>query len=640
MWYSKGKVKQKKFWKMENSDYIYLSIFHSTLREGTMMTNEKKYLADQIGEEYKSWKEGELIFIQAPTGTGKSYFILNVLLDWAVANRASILYLVNRKVLKSQIEEKLQERCIELERYYGNGVSSMIEVMTYQTIEQKLLRQDQCEIGFLINKLNQYTFVVYDECHYFYTDSTFNTNTELSFDCLTDIFDKKIQIFMSATMDEMKNLIMQRRPICRNNEEFLSANLWIELAQKDSIENRIKHYYMESAYDNLKIHTFEDMGNMISIIKASKKTTKKWLIFTDSIGGGKDIKKSLTQKDIGIDDEKQIVYEKEDVVFIDADYQNNEDSMESVMEVAKTSQINKKIVIATSVMDNGVSFHDDNLLNIVIMADNKETFVQMFGRKRFSESIMRENVNLYIYKRNQNYFRKRKEELQKKKKVYDEYEKALTRNFYLVFSDIWGAVNGRCVPYHFIINNWRVEPDVQQKILYAAFHNELVRQSVESFCYIVNGVLAINSFSMARIRNLIYYYNNMEKKLQVDENAFLKEQMSWLNMSGEDAEIIIEESNKLLEERYREDLRKSIESMLVEGETELTSSENKEWKLTYKSQLIYFLKKANVKISVIISTSKGERTISKENFNICMESADLEFEMSKKAGNFLIKRKN
>lgn len=107
---------------MENSDYIYLSIFHSTLREGTMMTNEKKYLADQIGEEYKSWKEGELIFIQAPTGTGKSYFILNVLLDWAVANRASILYLVNRKVLKSQIEEKLQERCIELERYYGKCI--------------------------------------------------------------------------------------------------------------------------------------------------------------------------------------------------------------------------------------------------------------------------------------------------------------------------------------------------------------------------------------------------------------------------------------------------------------------------------------------------------------------------------------
>ena len=59
------------------------------------MINEKIYLADQIGEEYKSWKEGELIFIQAPTGTGKSYFILNVLLDWAVLNRFSILYLGN-----------------------------------------------------------------------------------------------------------------------------------------------------------------------------------------------------------------------------------------------------------------------------------------------------------------------------------------------------------------------------------------------------------------------------------------------------------------------------------------------------------------------------------------------------------------
>ena len=605
-----------------------------------MMTNEKKYLADQIGEEYKSWKEGELIFIQAPTGTGKSYFILNVLLDWAVLNRFSILYLVNRKVLKSQIEEKIQERCIELGRYYDNGVSSTIEVMTYQTIEQKLLRQDLGEIGFLINKLNQHTFVVYDECHYFYTDSTFNTNTELSFDCLTDIFDKKIQIFMSATMDEMKNLIMQRRPIGRNNKEFLSANLWIELAQKDSIENRIKHYYMESAYDNLKIHTFEDMENMISIIKASKKTSKKWLIFTDSIGRGKDIKKSLTQKDVGIDDEKQIVYEKEDVVFIDADYQNNEDSMESVMEVAKTSQINKKIVIATSVMDNGVSFHDDKLLNIVIMADNKETFVQMFGRKRFSQSILTENVNLYIYKRNQNYFRKRKEELNKKKKVYDEYVKALTVNFQVFYPDAWENTNGSIRPYHFVKYNWRANPCVQQKILYAAFHNELVRQSVESFCYIVNGVLAINSFSMARIRNLIYYYNNMEKKLQVDENAFLKEQMSWLNISEEDVEIIIEESNKSMDERYRDDLRKSIESMLIEDEVELTKDKNKEWKRKYKNQLIYFLEKANVKISVIQSISKGERTISKDNFNICMESADLEFEMSKKARNFLIKRKN
>ena len=95
-----------------------------------------------------------------------------------------------------------------------------------------------------------------------------------------------------------------------------------------------------------------------------------------------------------------------------------------------------------------------------------------------------------------------------------------------------------------------------------------------------------------------------------------------------------------MDERYRDDLRKSIESMLVEGETELTSSENKEWKRKYKSQLIYFLEKANVEISVIKSTSKGERTISKDNFNICMESADLEFEMSKKARNFLIKRKN
>ncbi len=33
-------------------------------------------------------------------------------------------------------------------------------------------------------------------------------------------------------------------------------------------------------------------------------------------------------------------------------------------------------------MDNGISLEDEYLRNIVIMADTKETFIQMLGRKR------------------------------------------------------------------------------------------------------------------------------------------------------------------------------------------------------------------------------------------------------------------
>ncbi len=48
-------------------------------------------------------------------------------------------------------------------------------------------------------------------------------------------------------------------------------------------------------------------------------------------------------------------------------------------------------------MDNGISLEDEYLRNIVIMADTKETFIQMLGRKRIKNN--NEKLNLYILKR-------------------------------------------------------------------------------------------------------------------------------------------------------------------------------------------------------------------------------------------------
>jgi flagellar biosynthesis GTPase FlhF len=41
-----------------------------------------KYLADQIGEEYKNWKDDDIVLITAPTGIGKTTFILKILLPY------------------------------------------------------------------------------------------------------------------------------------------------------------------------------------------------------------------------------------------------------------------------------------------------------------------------------------------------------------------------------------------------------------------------------------------------------------------------------------------------------------------------------------------------------------------------------
>lgn len=53
-----------------------------------------KYLADQIGEEYQNWKDDDIVLITAPTGIGKTTFILKILLPYIMQKGGRMLYLV------------------------------------------------------------------------------------------------------------------------------------------------------------------------------------------------------------------------------------------------------------------------------------------------------------------------------------------------------------------------------------------------------------------------------------------------------------------------------------------------------------------------------------------------------------------
>jgi len=93
--------------------------------------------------------------------------------------------------LKKQLEEELYSD-ISNEIYEEFGYRLIIEnyvtVRTYQSIEKNLNEKNNYALRYNIEELKTYSYVVYDECHYFYSDSNFNTNTQLSFDCLRDIF--------------------------------------------------------------------------------------------------------------------------------------------------------------------------------------------------------------------------------------------------------------------------------------------------------------------------------------------------------------------------------------------------------------------------------------------------------------------
>ena len=50
------------------------------------------YLEKIIGNQYRNWKSGEWIFISAPTGTGKTTFVLNQLVPEAQNAGKEVLF--------------------------------------------------------------------------------------------------------------------------------------------------------------------------------------------------------------------------------------------------------------------------------------------------------------------------------------------------------------------------------------------------------------------------------------------------------------------------------------------------------------------------------------------------------------------
>lgn len=172
-----------------------------------------EYISEIIGEEYKWWEPGQFVFITAPTGTGKTTFILNQLVSFAAHSKKKVLYLVNRKILKKQLEENISNivwSCLRRDNMNNDIPSDVIRIETYQSIEKMI--QDYRDTPYY----NQFDYIVADEAHYFYHDATYNTSTILSYIWIINKLNnwhKPIFIFISATMDKIKKRI--KSDICR-----------------------------------------------------------------------------------------------------------------------------------------------------------------------------------------------------------------------------------------------------------------------------------------------------------------------------------------------------------------------------------------------------------------------------------------
>lgn len=304
---------------------------------------QKQYISDIITEnEICQWKPGDRILIESQTGSGKSEFIKKNLYNYCKKNNKMILLMSNRNLLKNQNMEDLGDK------------TKYIRAHNYQEYESRILG------GFDIFELfESFDYVVYDEAHYFFSDSQFNKNTDLLIGAIKNTPKDKILILITATPQALldyqpnynfkyqlpydysyiKNIYFYNRP--KNTLPIVESII------KTIPENEKVLYFGSSAKDNFRLANLVDNSSFIC-------------------SGGNEL----------------------------FEYSNEK----TIKEIVRQSKFNCRVLFSTKLLDNGVNIKDDTLKHIFIDMSDPISFLQCLGRKR----VLHENDQINLYVKNYN----------------------------------------------------------------------------------------------------------------------------------------------------------------------------------------------------------------------------------------------
>ena len=336
----------------------------------------ERWLVNGIQEDYKNWlprgverhQKASRIFIESPTGTGKSSFVLDKLFPFAAEKNYNILYLANRSALNQQIRNAVARKLkvkgkIKKDEatFYLPGSFCCLTVINYQAIP--------LDSTALETFLSDYTYIVFDEAHFFVEDSLFNAKTGLLLKSVLNASPDAVWIFLSATLDGSEELLLAAADKIQPNN-LIDANL-NKLVLRD---HRIvyKNNYQSAVYTPSFFRGIDDLMPVIN-----RTVGEKWLIFVSSIQRGKAlqqrIKKETGRKAVFLSSENKAGKRWE---MLSAEERYDED-----------------VLIATKVLDNGVNIRDEDVRHIVIPFCDRTEFMQMLGRRRTHEG---ERVCLYV----------------------------------------------------------------------------------------------------------------------------------------------------------------------------------------------------------------------------------------------------
>ena len=189
------------------------------------------YVSDAIGNDYMNWKSGDDIIISFPTGTGKTYFVLNVLVPYAKKLNKKIVMFCNRVALYEQINN-----------YISDEDKEYIELLTYQSAEYRIREAISGDV----------LYYIFDEAHYIFQDSSFNEGTGEWYDHFfaTSKLSFGICVYLWATPDDVYMLLANKTKYSFNIDIYLEYYGKLTALYNKKHENEKYYYYKHYITDD------------------------------------------------------------------------------------------------------------------------------------------------------------------------------------------------------------------------------------------------------------------------------------------------------------------------------------------------------------------------------------------------------
>ena len=415
--------------------------------------DKERYLDKVLCSEIDNWKPSTPVVISAQTGAGKNHFIQNTLLPKLIEENPEqndlILILSNRIALNRQTKYKFAELLVEYKHdakylteirdfYTPEGIDhiyinfDLVTVCSYHQLYKRCIRSTKSvnDPNFVASiDINKFKYIVCDECHFFTSDASFNRETdkilkeivtqgqnavriylsatpEVAFEAILreefaavkEQLDRKIE-FITVEMNEIRTTFHDYETM-GINERTASKFIKRDVAEKsdrsyelEREKNRLSDeyclsvafYYMVRNYDYVVTHFYQQNEELVELVQSS---VGKWIIFTDFDGAGID--KSLKEKGV------------ESIFLSRKGIESGGERKKAYNYIINSETIDKKVLVTTSVLDNGINITNTPLknperkiLNIAIDSFDRVQFIQMLGRIRFEKNV---SIQLYVKK--------------------------------------------------------------------------------------------------------------------------------------------------------------------------------------------------------------------------------------------------